>query len=191
MADYGFFDLDVQGDVTRAEAFLEEFGAQAKPVLSRISKRTAVGMKTAASMETRKVYGVKAKKLKEAMNVQAGLLRSVITVKGPALGLMNFSPRPTAPGRKPRRGASHLIRKDVGRVAIAGAFVARMPQGGVIQAKRVGKSAYPIKKLFGPSVAQMVGNKGVVESVLAIGQERYVREFDHEVSRALTKWGVR
>ena len=85
--------------------------------------------------------------------------------------------------RQTRKGVSYRIRKSAGRQTIAGAFIAKMPSGHVGVYRRVGKTAFPIIELYGPSVPQVMSSVGSLAQpqLEADAGARLEREIDTQV----------
>lgn len=85
--------------------------------------------------------------------------------------------------RQTRKGVSYKIRKSAGRQTIAGAFIAKMPSGHEGVFRRVGKTAFPIIELYGPSVPQVMSSLGTLAQpqLEADAGARLEREIDTQV----------
>ncbi|MCD5324773.1 MULTISPECIES: phage tail protein [Pontibacillus] len=176
---------------------------KAPNVLSKSLNRAATNAKKNVSVETRKKYRLSAAKIKETMNVKRAnynsLSASIIT-RGNLIGLDHFKVSPSEPRHHtPPRSLKAGVEKGSLK-KIPGAFVANAGNGNFVFQRqgnaqhksvrsggRVIQSQLPIRRLFGPSVPQMVGNEETMDVVRRNAQEMYDRTIDHEIERMLRR----
>lgn len=186
-------DMAIDGtDLTKARRVLETLGDKARPIVAKALNRAARGIPTDASKFTRQTYNVKARQVKESFSVQYANKNDLMAYaqsKGGTISLYRFGARPRHPrGRRPRRGVSVKV-MDV-RKKIPGSFIAA-PKGGIGIFRRKGSSRFPIEKLYGPSVPQMVDNVDAIPDIEHGAEERFSKNLEHEIDYKLSKMGLR
>lgn len=140
------------------------------------------------SKDVRETYTVKARDLTKAVSIKKitsgrGRYARLVLYRGNVLGLDKFSPtkRVIRTDAGKRRGVSIRIRKDRGRKIVRGAFSADVH--GVKVFRRTSEARPPIKRLFGPSVPQMVSNKLVIDQVSRDVNINLAAEFNRQMIR--------
>lgn len=85
------------------------------------------------------------------------------------------------------------VMKKTGRVRVAGSFIADMPVRGRGMYSRLGhkSSENKVFKLYGLSVPQMLSKQAVSDRICEGAEERFSKNFDHEVSRMFEKMGLK
>lgn len=178
--------VDVDKKMIReVEKRLGEMSHKAPNVISNALNRALTNVSTNISKEVRKEYVIKAGDVKETLKKQKStkstLSASVRSVGGPVpLDRFRVSPRTVQPKRK--KPIKIAVKKD-GLKETLGAFIADI--SGIKVFKRQTKRRLPIKRLFGPSVPQMV-NEEVSERINEEGRAMFLRRLDHEVNRILS-----
>jgi len=181
-------------DLHKARQVLEGLGRKTPPLVARALTRSARGVVTDASRETRKVYNVRSMDVRKSFSVVPAN-RSNLTASassgGQRISLLHFGARPRKPGgRRPKRGVSVNVMS--GRKTIPGSFVARMPNGGIgVFRRKQGAGRLPIRKLTGPSVPHMLDHEDVQPNLEAGIGERFNTTLDHELDRYFKKKGLR
>jgi hypothetical protein len=72
-------------------------------------------------------------------------------------------------------------------VGLGRAFIAFPNTNRAVVLAREGKTRYPLKKLFGPSIAYMVQKNGSLERIQAEAQERFDREMTSNLDYFISK----
>lgn len=164
-----------------SRALEKEIKRQAKAVQVgsvRALNKTATSVRVVASKQIRATLNVKAAFVKKSLGIgraRRGDLRSSIKSLYLPIPLSKFSGvRPT------KKGVSVRMRKDHPRKNFKGAFI----RNGVVY-RRVGRARLPIKKLHGPSVHAIFGEK--IEKLVALGDPILEKNLDHEIAYALSK----
>lgn len=185
--------IDAQ-QLKQARHMLQGLGSRAAPMLAKSLNRSLRGVRTDASKETRKVYNVKAGRVRKSFSLQLasrGNLQGRAVSKGERISLLHFGARPRSPeGRRPKIGVS--VRVMEGRKKIPGSFVARMPGGGIgVFRRKQGAGRLPIRKLTGPSVPHMLDHDNVQPALEQGAWDRFRNTLEHELDFYLQKKGLR
>lgn len=167
--------------IEKLEKLFETTPKEAKLILGHSINRAAIAARTRASVEARKIYVVKSSDIKSKIKIRKAthnLLSAQIRVAGPVTPLMKFDVTPTTPQTTEVRARV----KKGGKKPIQNGFVTRMSSGHTNVFTRVGKNRFPIKGLYGPSIAQMFSSDKVVKSIEErsgqVLNDRLVHEFD-------------
>lgn len=170
---------------------LGEFEKQAPAAISRSLNRAVTNVRATARKEVRQTYNIKAGDVSETIKVQRSTksdLRAEVRSKGSPIGLDKFKISPKT--INPKRKTPIKIGVKKGTMArVMGAFVADI--NGPKAFERTSSSRLPIKRLFGPSVPQMLDNKKVSETVRKQGRETFDKRLEHEIERILSKGRAR
>lgn len=169
----------------RIEKLFEDTPKEAKTVLVRAINRSATAAKTRSSVLIRKNYIVKAEDIKKRIkirNATASNLSAQIRASGPVTPLMKFDVTPNSPETVIVRAR---VKKGSGRKVIKHGFVNKMSNSHVNVFTRVGKNRLPIKGLYGPSIAQMMGKDEIAEEIIKRGQTVLDERLEHELNRLL------
>ena len=166
---------------------LGNLSKKAPNVMANSLNRALSNVATNMSKEVRKEYTIKAADIKETLiksRASKSNLRAVVESKGELIPLDKFkvSPRTVQPRRK---SPIKVGVKKGGVKPILHAFVADV--NGIKVFERKGEARFPIRKLFGPSVPQMLANEQVREQINHEGNETFLRRLDHEINRILEK----
>lgn len=179
-------------EIVQAQKILESFGDAARPLIAKSLNRSTRGVRTDASRAARQRYNIRAKDVRSSFTIAPASRQSLFAAavaSGSALSLRRFNPRPATPGRRPRIGVSVKVTQT--RYKIPGAFVAKMPNGGIGVFQRKDRARLPIKKLYGPSVPQMLSHDRVLPEIESGAAERFNKTLDHEIDFYLRKKGLR
>lgn len=168
--------------VEELERLFERTPREARVVISRAINRAAISARARASQEIRKKYIIRASDIKDAIKIDKstpGTLTAEVRASGPTIPLMKFDVTPTKPNDAIVRAR---VKKSGSRKPIQ--------QGYIVSAynnvyARVGDSRYPIKGLYGPSIAQMMGEASILSSVVARAHETLDTRLGHEMDRML------
>lgn len=160
---------------------------KANIVIYRSLNRAMTTVAARVSQEVRKDYNIKAGDIKATLEKTRATrtnLAAIVKSKGEPVPLDRFklTPRKAQPKRK--KPIKVGVKKD-GMKEILHAFVADI--NGIKVFKRKGKSRLPIKRLFGPSIPQMIGNEEVRLKINKAGQEMFYKRLDHEIEQILNK----
>ncbi|QOR55225.1 MAG: hypothetical protein SHS37scaffold296_42 [Burkholderiales phage 68_11] len=182
--------------LSRMENYKRDVLAKAVPLaLNRCAEMT----RTAASRELRsKGYAFSASEVKDAIAIikaSAGQTRVKLIVRRRTKSLMDFSPRESKAGV--------TVKVHGGRKLIKGAFIAQRLNGtsGVyVEDKKAGKTiirrqsqykrgskggwhAYPVRKLFGPSVGGVYSTEQVQAAMAVVIGSSFESRLEHELRR--------
>jgi hypothetical protein len=194
------FHVRIKSDeLTRAVELIETFGKPARRAAARALNRAAAGVRTDMSREARKEYNVRATTVRSSVYIKkarpTGSVYTTVQSTGFRTSLYEFGALPRAPRPKnpPKVGASVKVKKQTGRVRVAGSFVADMPVRGRGLYSRLGhkSSENKVFKLYGLSVPQMLSNQAVSDRICEGAEERFSKNFDHEVARMFEEMGLR
>lgn len=179
-------DIDKK-NIQDVENRLGFFYKQAPNAISRALNRAATNVNSNIKKEVRNEYNIKAGDINETLSVtKASKMSLVAQVKssGALIPLDKFKVSPKTVNPK-RKGQIKIGVKKDGLKTVMGAFVADINGKKVFQ--RESKSRLPIKKLFGPSVPQMLGNEEIRVEIERQGQETFENRLDHEINRILDR----
>jgi hypothetical protein len=157
-------------------------------VLSRAINRAATTAKAAMSKKVREVYVVSAAEVKKSIIItRATASRPFAIVKstGKKISLAKFRTSPTQPRPKnPPSAYKVQIKKSGGLKAVPRGFLINV-KGSVGFFQRVGASRFPITRLMGPSVPQMIGQKSVIDWVETQARNMLNTRIQHELEQVL------
>ncbi|MFG6179679.1 phage tail protein, partial [Halomonas sp. THAF12] len=137
--------------------------------------------------EVRKEYEIKSKDVGETLQVtkaNRSSLGAEVRSQGELIPLDRFKVSPKTVNPKRKSPIKVAVKKD-GLKKVMGAFVLDINGKKVFE--RTGESRLPIRRLFGPSVPQMINNEAVHEEIHAQGQETFENRLDHEINRILNR----
>ena len=179
-------------NIEKAQRMLFGLKGAAPRALSASINRGIQNARANVVREIRKEYTAGAGDIRRTIKLSRSTpkrLEAVITSSGSTLPLSSFSVRPmTVSGR--RRTPVRVSVKRGGGQALQRAFILR-PGGRPNVFERVSSSRLPIRRLFGPSVPQMLGNESVVKRVGDLAQQTMETRLDHEINRILNGIGAR
>jgi hypothetical protein len=179
-------------ELVSAQKILENFGDAARPIIAKAINRATRGIRTDAARQARSEYNIRARQVRGSFVVtpaKKNRLYAAAVSKGGAISLRHFNPQPSNPGRRPKAGVSVKVSRT--RKKIPGSFVARMPNGTLGVFQRSGRSRLPIKKLYGPSVPQMLDHDNVLPKLQDGATSRFNKNLDHEIDYFLKQKGLR
>lgn len=167
---------------------LGEYHNKAPTAISRAMNRAATNINSNIKKEVRKEYNIKAGDIKDNMEKPIrstkNRLKAEVRSIGRPIGLEKFKVSPKTVNPKRKSPIKIGVKKD-GVKAVMGAFVADINGKKVFE--RTSKSRLPIRKLFGPSVPQMIGNEEVRTEIERKGQETFQNRLEHEIGRILER----
>jgi hypothetical protein len=146
--------------------------------------------KTKASSTIRETYNVKAGDLSKSLIVEkatpSNQTASIVGRGKAGIPLLLFGGRWTRPAKGKRGkikgstiGASVEVKRSQRKI-IPETFIAQMKSGHQGIFKRASKKRLPIKELFGPQPALLLGLPNVVESVRELIRDKAIEIFRHE-----------
>lgn len=155
---------------------------------ARALNRTATTVRAEAARAVKQAMpALKIGTIKDTMTVEKAkrgvsvwLQVATITVKRVAIPLIEFAARPkkVRSQRGPRIGVTASVFR--GRELVPGAFIAST--GTTTQVfKRKGATRFPIKKLWGPSVAAIVSTERVMRELIALSRKTFAQNFEREL----------
>lgn len=160
------------------------------PIISaRVANRVVSTIRKEISKTTMKEYVVKSKIIKDTMSfykANSQQPNAKVKLSGNRIELYQFKVSPNIPRtEKPPKAYKAKVKKNGGFKKIYHAFVADI--GGMGMHERETKSKFPTKRLYGPSVPEMVGNEKVSGEILKAGQETFNKRLVHEIEYELEK----
>lgn len=155
--------------------------------LDRALQVASTKTRTRISKETRKTYNVKAGDVSKAVTLRRISGGRLLLYTGRVIGLDKFGARKkkVRTARGPRTGVTVLVRKDRGRKLVKRAFLADVHGAKVF--KRQGASRLPIRRLYGPSIAHMVGNEFIANAATLQTGEDAAIEFNRYLEYLMTR----
>lgn len=162
----------------------------ARKAAYRAINRSLVSGRKAAGEEVAKDYkisGGRVNKLGKFARANPSNIEATITWKGPGLELKEWGTNPSNP---PKRRRKKPILGTVFRgtkTTYRGAFINRNKGGKVRAYVRTSKKRFPIRPVYGPSPAQLVGAKLVRERFTKRASEMLEKRLEHEINYILSK----
>lgn len=185
-------ELTVSIDTKQLKRALADLGSKAPTAIMRALNRTAGTARTQAVRAVAKEIRLPQKTIRPMLPLipaTAKFLEAKLIARGWPVSLMRLGARQTKAGV--------VYSGPSGPVLIPGAFIARMPQGGRGVFKRIRPSErrsrgawslnLPIDKLRGPSVPQLVLEKGIFEGLVKTSQDTLAKNLAHETEYLLNK----
>jgi hypothetical protein len=177
-----FEALVIKEDLYKAALLLGDQRDKAPGVVSRALNRAAEATKTKAVKATASRYYVKQADVRQkvvTIKSSKTRLRAIVRSVDSKLPLERFkvSPLRNIPKKPPvlRIG----VKREGDLKAFKGAFV--IPNLKIYE--RIGKKRYPIKRLYGPAIPQMVGSEKTRAEVQIESMNVYNKRFAHEIKR--------
>jgi len=188
---FDFIVLDAQRKVTKAfSKQIEAVPKAMKKGARRAISRTLTTARKETSQAIRDDLALRAGDIKDRIEKKIVWdFEGKLTVKDRRLELIKFrTPRETS--RRRRRsgggGVNVTIYKKKGRQLIKGAFINKGRKKGRLHVmKREETSRYPIKILYGPSIAKTASRH--LPRILARTEPVFEKNLAHEIDRALRK----
>ena len=157
----------------------------ARKAAYRAINRSLVSGRKAAGEEVAKDYkisGGKVNKLGKLSRANSSNIEAKITWSGPAIPLEEWGTNPKNPPKRRRKkpilGTVFRSKKTTYR----GAFVARYNSGKARAYIRTTKKRFPIRRVYGPSAAQLVAAKLVKERFTKRANEMLEKGLEHEIN---------
>lgn len=153
-------------------------------VLSRAINRAATNARSNMSKKVREEYLVKASDVKETISMSKATTSNpsaTVKSKGQRIDLINFklSPKILFKGQN---NYSVQVHKSGGLKKVPG-FAAASNKWGLFM--RTGVRQYPIKRLMGPSVPQMIGHENVITWIEREAGTMLNQRIQHELQQVL------
>lgn len=153
-------------------------------ILSRAVNRTVSNVKSNIGKEVRKKYLIKAADVKESLHItQATANKPVALVRstGKKIDLTKFRLRPEALFAGEHDYYIQVL-KDGGMKEVPG-FAAKAPSWGLF--RRTGAARFPIARMMGPSVPEMIGRPDVMEYIEKQGNDMLNKRVAHEIEHLM------
>lgn len=171
--------------VAEVQSRLGNLSNKAPNVLTSALNRTVTSVASSVRKEVRSQYNIKAGDINQTITkvkANRSSLTATVYSKGSPIPLDRFkiSPKTVQPKRK--KPIKVGVKKG-GLKTTVGAFVAEI--NGIKVFQREGKKRLPVKRLYGPSVPQMLGGQEVVNRINTQGAEMFNRRLDHDINRLL------
>ncbi len=164
----------------------------------RVINRSIAAAQSVIVKAVPKEYVVDKETVKNAVNLKyASAVKPIglVLSSGGTIQLSKFAVSREFIGKRATIKAQ--VKRDGSQKQIKGAFASQMKevgfganrratdQGHIGVYRRVGKSRFPIKELYGPSVPQMVGSETVMKQAESKAIETMDKRADHEINRIL------
>lgn len=169
------------GDIT---SFLQRAPKKVPVIISRTLNRTLDMTKAEQVRRARDTYEIKAGKLRENYRVKKsnpGSLFGEIVSSGSPIALEHFKLSSKRRSKTPLKAA---VKKGGLKTLGRRAFIAYQDGHGGAFARKTAKRI-PIKRLYGLSAPQMLGEEGILEYLTGYSQEKFNERFQHEFEREM------
>ncbi|CAM4111275.1 phage tail protein [Mesobacillus thioparans] len=169
---------------------LGSFQKKAPNAIANALNRAASTVNTNIGKEVRKQYVIKAGDVKATIvktRATRALLGATVRSTGQLIPLDRFKVSPKTVQPKRKKPIKVSVKKGSLK-EVMGAFVADI--SGTKIFKRSGENRLPIRRLFGPSVPQMLSNEEIRMTIDKEGSQTFYKRLDHEINRILEKGGV-
>lgn len=146
------------------------------PAMAAAFNKTMTTVRAQGARDISKAMGLKVSDVKVAMKSYRATrqrLQAAVVARDKPISLVKFGA-----SKQLKRGISH--RAWGKRRTIKGAFRAPVSGGEQIFIRR-GKSAYPIKKLWGPGVARTMGTQEITDGMYKIVDNRLIVTLRQEI----------
>lgn len=167
---------------------LGDFQKQAPAAVARALNRATTNVNSNIKKEARQVYHIKAADIQKTLTrtrATKSRLGSEVRSTGGVIPLDKFKITPKTVNPRRKTPIKAAVKKSGGPKAITGAFMADI--NGVKAFERVSEFRLPIRRLYGPSVPQMLENEQVADEINQLGQKTFDQRLEHEISRILEK----
>lgn len=178
-----FEALVIKSDLPKVELLLGKNFKKAPSVISRALNRAAEATKTKAIREVTQNYFLKSGDIRPKMTTYKSSttrLRASVIAKDNKMPLEKFKISPSKPRPKNPPVLKVGVKKP-GLKDFKGAFV--IPNLKIYE--RVGKPRYPIKRMYGPAVPQILNGEKMRYEIQNESYQTYHRRLDHEIKRVL------
>lgn len=175
-----------EDQLRQAERLLSHVNGGSRQAISRALNRSINTARSDLVRGVREEYTVRAAPVRNSIRLKNSTpqrLEAEISSSGEPLPLNYFKVQPNTPNPRRKTPIRVSVRKGSAK-PIGRAFVARV--GGTNKVwERVGKARLPIRRLFGPSIPQMVGNDKVIGSVADKARISMDKRLNHEIGRLI------
>lgn len=178
--------IDAQ-QLENARKLLGHINGGVEKAASRAINRATEASRTAAITKIREGYHVSAGTVRDTIRIRRARptsLYAMVRSSGKRMSLTAFSVRPSDPQKKGKKAIVKVAVKKTGYKPLRKAFIANM-KGNVGIYERTTKKRFPIKKLMGPAIPQMLGTETVSRHIEEKAQETLSKRFEHEIDRLL------
>lgn len=155
--------------------------------------KTAPGVRTDTVRQLAENYTASQKDIRPAVSIgqkaSPGNLLAKVLGTHHVMPLMAFRVRPkSASRRRPKGGITAEVKRGQSR-KIPHAFIATI-KGRPEVAQRVHRGKrVPIRRLYGPTIPQMMDNDGIAEKVMRMANARLAKNMAHEIERLHRGYG--
>lgn len=160
--------------VQRLARQLGDAAKNAPKELARATVSIGRAAKTESKREAVKVYGLSQSRVAKDLVVRTGNLRVTIQASNKPISVKSYGARRT------NRGLSFKVLKSGKRVVLRRGFISKEK---LITLQRVGKSRFPVKGIYGPSVADMLAKKEVQGPLTRRLADRAVKQIIQRIGR--------
>lgn len=158
-------------------------------VLARAVNRAVTNVKSNISKKVKDEYEIKSADVKNSLKITKASFRSPVAVvrsTGHKIDLAKFklNPKKPDPGKKPRPVYQVKVKKTEGYKTVPRGFLA-YAKGSVGFFQRDGSARFPITRLMGPSIPEMIGRQDTVAYIEDEAQKMLQARLEHELQRVL------
>lgn len=181
------YDFTFTGD-EELMAKIEQAPQKARNAVRMSINRIATQMRTELAREAAQDYFVKIGDVKKSIKLTKASdnLMAVLESSGRPIPLIKFRVTPAKVQYRGRRGRKIKVRvrRDSSGARLNRAFVAFMGTTTNVF-ERKGKPRFPVKKLYGPSIPQMLRSEDVMTRITRKAQDSLNTEITHQLNRLL------
>ena len=173
-------------DMSNIERMLAGFSQSAveKAIRTGIT-RTLKGAKQQAAKKATERYTAKASSISKTMKTRVSGITGELLSRAKRIPLTSFKHKPSKRPKKVTKGNPYLYSEVIRGQSRVREHAFLAPSNGIKAFERAGKSRYPIKMLYGPSAAEMLGKPPTSTFIMAKMQERLQIDVMHEVNALL------
>ncbi len=190
-------NLKVVNNLAEALELYEQLGEKLEPEMAKAMNRAARGVRT-DEVKIVSQRGINRSELKDwaFMNARPGDMLSEAVMKGPRLGLEEFAPNPSSfMGGVTQGGVTVNLLGNSHRFASAFMGLKNSDPVRVLEREKGANSKsknkekrYRLRHLKTVSVVQVADDEEIVDVVVLNAQERFLKQFDHLVSRLVEEY---
>lgn len=169
-------------NMRRLEKLFEDEPKKVNLVLSRAVNRATATVKSSISTAVRKQYVISAADVKSSIDITKATANKPVAIvrsAGNKIDLTKFRVSPASLSNG-QHNYSVQVKKDGGRKLVPG-FAAKAPSWGLF--RRTGAARFPITRLMGPSVPEMIGQPDAIAYISDKGSDMLNRRVVHELER--------
>lgn len=171
------------------EKALRKTPEKVNSALARAVNRAVTNVKSNISKQVRENYVIKASDVKKTLEISKATQKQPVAFVrsvGKRIDLTKFRLSPTSPRPKspPKGGYRVQVRKREGLKTVPRGFLLEA-RGSIGLFQRTGSERFPIKRLTGPSVPQMIERKDTMEYIESEAKKMLNNRIQHELDRAL------